>query len=102
MFNYLTPVLGPPVLTILPQKQFAKLNQQSINIDCVANGHPKPHIAWLFNGERILLNERLSIRQNGSISITDVRESDAGQYTCVAENIHGKVNTSAVLEVMGE
>ncbi|KAJ8737014.1 hypothetical protein PYW07_000285 [Mythimna separata] len=91
---------GPPVLSILPQKQFAKLNQPSINFDCVANGHPKPHIAWLFNGERILLTEHISISHNGSIFIADIQASHAGQYTCVAENINGKVNASADLEVL--
>lgn len=86
----------------MPQKQFAKLNQQFIKFDCAANGHPKPHIAWRFNNERILLNERISIRHNGSIFIEDIQESDAGQYTCLAENIHGKVNATAALEVMGK
>ncbi|XP_022833229.1 peroxidasin-like [Spodoptera litura] len=89
-----------PVFTVKPQKQFAKLEQESINFDCAANGHPKPHVAWRFNGERILLNERISIRSNGSIFIANIQESDAGLYTCLVENINGKVNASAALEVM--
>ena len=48
------------------------------------------------------MNERLSIRHNGSIFIEDIQESDAGQYTCLAENIYGKVNATAALEVMGK
>ena len=49
----------------------------------------------------ILLNERLSIRPNGSILIDNIQEFDAGQYTCLAENINGKINATADLEVLG-
>ncbi|CAH0578009.1 unnamed protein product [Chrysodeixis includens] len=91
---------GPPLLVVQPGRQFAKIGQQFISFDCVARGHPRPHIVWLFNGQRILLNERISIRFNGTIFIENIEDSDAGLYTCIAENINGKVNASASLEVM--
>nr|XP_049708336.1 peroxidasin [Helicoverpa armigera] len=92
---------GPPVLTLAPRSHLTTLSQQRhINFDCIAKGHPKPHISWLFNGERILLTERMSLHRNGSIFIDNIQDTDAGVYTCVAENIHGKVNATATLEII--
>lgn len=70
--------------------------------DCTATGFPKPHVAWYFNGERMLLNERIILQHNGSILIKNVQNSDAGVYTCQVENIHGKISASVPLEVTGE
>lgn len=90
----------PPVMTLEPKRQIVKLNENSVAFHCIAKGYPKPHIVWLFNGERILLNERISIHKNGSIVIKNIKNSDAGSYTCQAENINGKITVSVPLEVM--
>lgn len=79
-----------------------KINQPSARLDCVAKGNPNPHISWYFNGERILLSERISMQHNGSIIIEKIQHEDAGLYTCQAENINGKVTASVTLEVMGK
>ncbi|XP_072930563.1 peroxidasin [Epargyreus clarus] len=91
---------GYPVFTILPRKQIVKLNQKSVNFDCVAKGNPPPHITWLFNDEKILLSERISMNHNGTIFIEKVQDVDAGVYTCEAENLNGKITASVPLEVM--
>ncbi|KAG6457151.1 hypothetical protein O3G_MSEX010145 [Manduca sexta] len=88
-----------PEFTLLPRRQIAKVNQPFVSFDCVASGFPMPHLMWLLNGERILLTERMSIHRNGTLSIKNVQEDDAGEYTCQAENRHGKVATSVSLEV---
>ncbi|XP_022121552.2 peroxidasin [Pieris rapae] len=89
-----------PLFTILPRKQLARLNQQFVTFDCVAKGNPNPHISWTFNGERILLSDRVSLKHNGSMVIEKIQNSDAGTYTCEAENVHGKISSSVTLEVM--
>lgn len=90
---------APPVFVSTPQKRFAKINETSVMFDCTATGFPKPHVAWYFNGERMLLNERIILQHNGSILIKNVQNSDAGVYTCQVENIHGKISASVPLEV---
>ncbi|XP_053624986.1 peroxidasin [Plodia interpunctella] len=89
-----------PVFAVLPQKQVARINEPYIIFNCLANGNPKPHVAWFLNDERLLLNERYSIKPNGSLVILNVQVVDAGSYTCEAENINGKIGASADLEVM--
>ncbi|XP_049884964.1 peroxidasin [Pectinophora gossypiella] len=88
-----------PVFTVLPRNQIAKLHQPAVYFNCVATGNPRPHIVWLFNEERMLLNERITLKHNGSIVIENVEVSDAGTYTCQAENINGVLAASASLQV---
>ncbi|KAJ2954273.1 hypothetical protein O0L34_g2524 [Tuta absoluta] len=89
-----------PVFTVLPRKQSAKLHQpEPVHFDCMAQGNPTPHIVWFFNGERMLLNERISLKHNGSLFINNVQNTDAGTYTCQAENINGIIGASASLDV---
>lgn len=95
-------ILGAPVFKIRPRKQVIKVNQPMVIFDCVADGNPRPHISWYFNDDRMLLSERHSIRSNGSIVITNIALSDAGSYSCHAENIHGRTVASADLEVTGQ
>lgn len=93
-------VSGRPTFSVLPRNQFAGLSQPFVSFDCVAQGNPRPHLAWLFNSEKILLNERVSLKRNGTIFIEDIQPKDAGQYTCQAENINGVITATAFLEVM--
>lgn len=91
-----------PVFTISPQNQMATRYQNFATFDCVAAGDPKPHISWSFNGEKILISDRISLKHNGSIVIEKVENSDAGTYSCEAENIHGKISSSVSLQVLGQ
>ncbi|XP_063632810.1 peroxidasin [Cydia splendana] len=89
-----------PVFKIRPKSQVVKKRNIRVRFDCVAKGNPPPHIAWYFKGTRLLLDPRTDLKLNGSIFIDDVQYVDAGEYTCVAENILGKVNASAELKVL--
>ncbi|XP_050683951.1 peroxidasin-like [Leptidea sinapis] len=91
---------GFPIFTILPRKQEVRINQPLVRFDCTARGNPEPHISWLFNGEKMLLSDRVTMRHNGSIFIENVDFNDSGNYTCEAENILGKISSSGSLEVM--
>ncbi|KAG7313233.1 hypothetical protein JYU34_000332 [Plutella xylostella] len=88
-----------PILVAVPSESKVKAGE-SVMFDCKAIGNPVPHLSWHFNGERLLLNERTSLKKNGSLYIENVETADAGQYTCRAENIHGEASASAKLEVL--
>lgn len=91
-----------PVFLVRPKNQVFRTNQARVRFDCVAKGNPSPHISWYFKGDRILLDERISLHHNGSIFIENVKNNDAGEYTCQAENVNGKINASAELEIKGK
>ncbi|CAK1588655.1 unnamed protein product [Parnassius mnemosyne] len=90
---------GYPVFNILPRDRIARLNE-NVRFDCVAKGNPAPHIVWYFNQARMLLTDRITMHHNGSIVIEKIQHTDAGKYTCHAENVKGKITAEAVLEVM--
>lgn len=67
---------------------------------CVS-GHPLPEIEWFKNGNKLFGGDRFKIEaeKNGLLRliINDVRETDAGKYTCKAKNKHGEDSCSADL-----
>ena len=44
---------------------------------------------------------RRVIKEDGSLRITNISQSDAGRYTCVAQNIFGTSSSSGSLVVKG-
>lgn len=61
-------------------------------IVCVVHGEPPPNVSWYQDDSLVDVSERHSIKVRGSkhiLSIHGVRESDFGNYSCVAENSLG-------------
>lgn len=75
---------------------------QTVTLECVATGNPRPTIVWLHSGEPLRLVGRRRRLENGSqkLVITNVGQSDSGRYTCVAENEVGRDRISAYLLVI--
>ncbi|KAL7050000.1 hypothetical protein ACKWTF_003934 [Chironomus riparius] len=67
---------------------------------CVS-GFPIPEIEWYKNGNKLFGGDRfkLEAEKNGLLRliINDVRDTDAGKYTCKARNKHGEDSCSAEL-----
>ncbi|CAI5454959.1 unnamed protein product [Caenorhabditis angaria] len=64
----------------------------SISFECkVLQGKPTPKIRWLRNGKELFIQNDKYIRINeGHLHISGAQDSDAGTYSCVAENMAGK------------
>lgn len=91
---------GQPMFSVLPRNQFASLTQRFVRFDCVVQGNPRPHLAWLFNNQKILLNDRITLKHNGTLYIEELEPTDAGQYTCRAENANGINTATARLDIL--
>ncbi|XP_041365498.1 hemicentin-2-like isoform X2 [Gigantopelta aegis] len=75
--------------------------------ECLApEGNPKPMIYWSKDRTRLDVDSDDRIRvllDGGQLEISNVRTSDAGRYTCEAENPAGvKMSRPAVLTVEGD
>ena len=72
-------------------------------INCHVTGTPTPTVQWLVNGQLIdRTDQRYYIsRDAGTLKITDVKVSDAGQYTCIAKNSVGIAERDFNLDVLG-
>lgn len=65
-------------------------------------GIPEPTVDWRKNGKVLDLDasKRLRIVDGGNLAIQDARQTDDGQYQCIAKNAAGiKESTVATLKV---
>ncbi|XP_059142317.1 hemicentin-1-like [Physella acuta] len=73
-------------LQIITQPRNAEVNRgENVRFDCgVKATRQKPTISWLKNEIELLtaVNPRLTIDENGSLSITGATRNDIGQYSC--------------------
>ncbi|XP_044317961.1 neogenin isoform X3 [Drosophila rhopaloa] len=74
----------------------------TVTLDCVANGVPKPQIKWLRNGMDLDLNDldsRFSIIGTGSLQISSAEDIDSGNYQCRASNTVDSLDAQATVQV---
>ncbi|KAK5643519.1 hypothetical protein RI129_007364 [Pyrocoelia pectoralis] len=65
------------------------LTGSNIELPCKAIGNPTPDLIWLDPSERVVTttsDSRISVLQNGELSIRGIKWDDMGVYTCVARN----------------
>ena len=81
-----------------------------ITFNCQAIGEPVPNIDWYFKG--VMINVSNASKYNISntsnettvtslLMISNIKSSDVGTYTCVAENIIGTDQSPGILTVNG-
>ncbi|XP_038138859.1 striated muscle preferentially expressed protein kinase [Cyprinodon tularosa] len=86
---------SPPVF-IRKMRNAAVGTGCDIRLKVTVAGHPQPSLYWYHNDE--LLN--MENQEYGGLWIRDCKPSDAGLYTCIANNHLGEARTSAVLAVL--
>ena len=72
------------------------LTYTRVNITCQASGIPTPEITWLRKGVPIKSYE------NSYLLLTISDRDDAGQVTCIAENLAGNATQSTKIDVIGK
>ncbi|XP_075890891.1 protein sidekick-1-like isoform X2 [Nelusetta ayraudi] len=70
---------------------------------CQTSGAPKPAITWR-KGSQVLASgsvqvPRFTLLQSGGLQIQPVSFQDSGEYTCIAANSEGSINSTAALTV---
>uniref|UniRef100_W8AB76 Leucine-rich repeat-containing protein 24 n=1 Tax=Ceratitis capitata TaxID=7213 RepID=W8AB76_CERCA len=100
-------------------RSFVEVQSDNITLPCRVEGSPRPNITWVYNRRAINPNDqrfliRNSLEQPPLISsdpiesitselrIFNVRASDKGVYTCIAENRGGKGEAEFQLIVDGD
>uniref|UniRef100_A0A3Q3B5X0 non-specific serine/threonine protein kinase n=1 Tax=Kryptolebias marmoratus TaxID=37003 RepID=A0A3Q3B5X0_KRYMA len=94
--------LGPTYPNPSPPVFVRKMRNAAVGTGCdirlkvTVAGDPQPSLYWYHNEE--LLN--MENQEYGGLWIRDCKPSDAGLYTCIANNHLGEARTSAVLAVL--
>ncbi|XP_043112542.1 matrix-remodeling-associated protein 5 [Puntigrus tetrazona] len=93
------------VVTLVVQTQPPKIVSQrardvsvflgnSVSLDCIAVGKPEAQISWILPDRTFVrdigtLDRRVSLFQNGTLSIHSANFSNKGDYKCIASNAAG-------------
>ncbi|XP_071819823.1 hemicentin-1-like isoform X2 [Apostichopus japonicus] len=93
----------PPTILEEVKQSYTVIETESVQLNCPAEGFPRPQIQWLFNGEPIL-NPGLDhfVDDQGSLSIPFAASENGGTYTCKVVNPAGQVSLDIALHVLGE
>uniref|UniRef100_A0A914H0K8 Ig-like domain-containing protein n=1 Tax=Globodera rostochiensis TaxID=31243 RepID=A0A914H0K8_GLORO len=71
-------------------------------LQCSVVGIPKPRIGWFKNGRPLVPSHRWQTHYSGTMALLKVSmmmPEDSGEYTMIAENLHGRAHSSARIEV---
>jgi len=75
----------------------------TVTVQCPAEGRPTPHISWLKDEYPLSGNEiGVRILADGSLQLDHAEASDAGRYTCLAQNVAGNTSKDFDLQVFCE
>ncbi|ESN98989.1 hypothetical protein HELRODRAFT_188972 [Helobdella robusta] len=93
----------PPQFIITPRDKTV-LAGSRVNFRCSVTGNPTPAVFWLKENSQTLMfpkkdYDRLSVTDDGTLMIDNVKKSDAGQYLCKGVNDAGQAYYKAKLEV---
>ncbi|XP_063772146.1 immunoglobulin superfamily member 10 [Pseudophryne corroboree] len=88
---HISVVAAAPRIKLNPKTKFQARAGANTVLDCEAIGEPKPKIFWLLPSSDMIAmsHDRYILHDNGSLSITQVKLLDAGEYMCVARNPAG-------------
>ncbi|CAM1308016.1 Uncharacterised protein g4740 [Pycnogonum litorale] len=97
-----------PLLADTFEEKF-KHPAETVRISCSSFGSPLPVISWLFNARAIVESSRIRIvvsrnRENNvtsTLTISQLRPEDGGQYKCTARNKAGSIEHKANINVYG-
>ncbi|KAL3079001.1 hypothetical protein niasHS_014783 [Heterodera schachtii] len=101
-------VMVPP--TITEGERFIRVAEgANLTLECPANGVPTPQITWHKTDEEGRSKEEERIKKTnttkegppggGKMTLRELRETDAGRYTCNATNEAGSANADFFVEV---
>jgi len=89
-------VLGRLKFTVTPPLKMAASEFSNLLLNCAAHGSIKT--VWKRTGKNLPQNHVLYA--NGTLLLNRVTASDAGSYTCVANNYRRTIEATSVVEVM--
>ncbi|KAM8989295.1 LOW QUALITY PROTEIN: V-set and immunoglobulin domain-containing protein 10-like 2 [Ara ararauna] len=92
---YLDIVYGPdqPAISVEPfspeQGSFSAGEREDVVLSCLAPSNPPSHYVWLHNGSQVHVGQ--------TYVLAAVTRTQAGTYTCLAENTHLQTRTQATI-----
>ena len=93
-------ITEPPFIPDDVRCNVSVVENNRLTLPCPAEGTPTPRISWLKDGYPLSGHEvGVRVLPDGSLQLDHVQAGDAGQYTCVAENVAGNTTKDFHLRV---
>ncbi|KAM4742064.1 immunoglobulin superfamily member 10 [Anableps anableps] len=98
-------VAAPPDIVEQKRQQLKARWRQNLWLPCTSSGTPHPSIHWvLHDGSVVRSNKhtsekRISVFENGTLFIKDVKPEDNGKYECIATSSTGSERRVVTLSV---
>nr|XP_054758295.1 papilin-like [Lytechinus pictus] len=73
----------------------------TVNLLCGTTGSPKPNVMWNRNDAPLPNTNRFIIGSTNDLTIRDIKQTDAGKYSCTAANGISTRTANAVISVSG-
>ncbi|CAN9516135.1 unnamed protein product [Ophioblennius macclurei] len=67
------------------------LRGQTVELECIVQGLPTPKVSWLRKDGELSESRTTKDMFDRRLHFTNISETDAGEYQCIAENSQGKV-----------
>ncbi|CAH3026529.1 unnamed protein product, partial [Porites evermanni] len=83
-----------------PQSNLQALVHTNVELICNPTGEPKPTVRWRFGPMLVQDSGRHRILSNGNLRISNLTESDSGEYTCEVSNRLAKASRKGFLRVV--
>uniref|UniRef100_A0A3P9CS13 Ig-like domain-containing protein n=1 Tax=Maylandia zebra TaxID=106582 RepID=A0A3P9CS13_9CICH len=101
MCSFQFQVTETPPKCIIPLTDVTAAVGTPVILQCLVNGKPNPTAEWYKDGDRITDSRYIiQVKTAGhfNLLITNVTQSDAGEYKCIIQNTAGCIETAALLK----
>ncbi|CAJ1085237.1 neural cell adhesion molecule L1.2 isoform X1 [Xyrichtys novacula] len=82
-----------------PQSIYHALKGQTLELECIIQGLPTPKVTWLRKDGELSESRTVKDMFERRLRFSNISESDAGEYQCIAENSQGKATHTYVVTV---
>ncbi|KAI3357413.1 hypothetical protein L3Q82_015847 [Scortum barcoo] len=81
------------------QSTYHALRGQTIELECIVQGHPTPKVSWLRKDGELSESRTTKDMFDRRLRFSNISESDSGEYQCIAENSQGKTTHTYTVTV---
>ena len=75
---------------------------ETVIVKCSADGTPEANLLWFKRRKKLVPSRRIALSSQGHLVINAVQLSDAGYYTCLANNSAGQDSLTTIIQVHSE